>query len=227
MSVRAICDSLRSGTMKTLVVALVCAGVVGGCGAIRMKPVAPQASGDLKPEVEDIDGGLVGLRPGFSPKNYTAIVLTPFKVSGTEIKEDADARLAKDMAAYLQTQLVKKLQTAGIFARVIDATATADVPGNEKALRLDGDITQLTEGSRAMRYFVGFGAGAAKAQIETRLLDVQTRRLELITADRRAAGMGIFGGDGRQFVAESMDQMAEGYVKMLRRLSGSGRPGPR
>ena len=38
----------------------------------------------------------------------------------------------------------------------------------------------------------------------------------MITADRRAAGMVIFGGDGRQFVTESMDQMAGGYVKLLK-----------
>jgi len=183
--------------MRTLVVVLLCAGVVTGCGAHRMSPVAPQAVGDLKHEVEDADGGLVGVRPGFSPKNYTAIVLTPFKVSSTEIKDDEDARLAKDMTAYFQTQLVRKLQAAGIFARVIDATASADVPADEKVLR------------------------------ETRLLDLQAQRVELVTADRRAAGMGIFGGDGRQFVTESMDQMADGYVKMLQRLSGGGRPGPK
>ena len=74
---------------------------------------------------------------------------------------------------------------------------------------------------------MGSGAEAAKAQIETRLLDLQSKRIELITADRRAAGMGIFGGDGRQFVTESMDQMAEGYVKMLKHLASGGRPGPR
>jgi hypothetical protein len=39
--------------------------------------------------------------------------------------------------------------------------------------------------------------------------------------------MGIFGGDGRQFVTESMDQMAEGYVKLLKHLAEGGQPGLR
>ncbi|MBI2494791.1 MAG: DUF4410 domain-containing protein [Candidatus Rokubacteria bacterium] len=212
--------------MKNLIAGLLCAALLGGCGAHRMTPVEPQTAGDLKPEVEDADGGLVGMRPDFAPKTYTAIILLPFKVVSTEIKDDADARFAKDMVAYFQTQLLKKLQAAGLFAKVIDATASATTSG-EKALRLEGDMTKLTEGSQALRYFVGFGAGAAKAQIETRLLDAQSRRIELITADRRAAGMGIFGGDGRQFVTESMDQMAEGYVKLLRHLANGGRPGTR
>lgn len=200
---------------------------LAGCGAHRMPPVNPQSVADLKPDVEDADGGLVGMRADFSPKFYTAIVLTPFKVAAAEIKDDEDARLARDMAAYFQGQLVRRLAAAGIFTRVIDATASSDVPQGAGVLRLEGEMPKLTEGSQALRYFVGFGAGAAKAQIETRLIDVQSQRIQMITADRRAAGMGIFGGDGRQFVTESMDQMAEGYVKLLKHLSAGGQPGKR
>jgi hypothetical protein len=215
--------------MKTLAAIVLSAAVVAGCGAHRMTPVqyGTSAVSDLKPDVEDADGGLVGLRPGFSPKTYTVIVLTPLKVSASEIKDDEDARLAKDMTAYVQAQLLKKLQAAGIFTKVIDATVSAGAPADARSLRLEGEITKLTEGSQALRYFVGFGAGAAKAQIETRLVDAQSGRVELVSADRRAAGMGIFGGDGRQFVTESLDQMTDGYVKMLKHLSGGGRPGPR
>jgi|SRR5437667_6199252 len=210
-----------------LLVGLLCTVLLSGCGALRMTPVAPQAVGDLKPEIEDADGGHVAIRPGFTPKNYTAIVLMPFTIATAEIKDDEDARLAKDMSAYFRAQLLKQLQAAGIFAKVIDASASAALPSGEKTLRLEGDMTKLTEGSQATRYLVGFGAGAAKAQIETRLVDLESRRVELVTADRRAAGMGLFGGDGRQFVTESMDQMAEGYVKLLKHLANGGRPGPR
>jgi curli biogenesis system outer membrane secretion channel CsgG len=94
-------------------------------------------------------------------------------------------------------------------------------------LLVQGEITRLTEGSQALRYFVGFGAGAAKTQIETRVVDVSTGQVQLVTADRRAAGMGIFGGDGRQFVTESLDQITDGFVKLLRHLAAGGRPGPR
>jgi len=192
-----------------------------------MSPVAAQAIGDLRPDVEDADGGLVGMRGGFSLKSYTAIVIVPLTVSASEIKDADDVLLAKDMAAYLQTQLIKNLQAAGIFGKVLDGTASGELPAGSKVLRLEGQITRLTEGSQLERYFIGFGAGAAKAQIETRLLDLQSQRIEMVTADRRAAGLGIFGGDSRQFLTESMDQMAENYVKLLKHLAGGGRPGPR
>ncbi len=208
-----------------LVIGLFLALVLAGCGAQRMTPVGPQAVGGLTPDLEDADGGHVAMRQGFSPKNYTVIILTPFKVAPTEIKDGEDAVLATHMPAQLQAQLRTQLRVAGIFAKVIDASDAA--PAGEKALRLEGDITKLTEGSQAMRYWVGFGAGAAKAQIETRLIDLESAQVQLVTADRRAAGMGAFGGDGREFVVGSINQMAEGYVKLLKHLSNGGRPGPR
>ena len=39
--------------------------------------------------------------------------------------------------------------------------------------------------------------------------------------------MGIGGGDSRQFLTESMDEMADGVVKLLRRLVAGGQPGKR
>jgi hypothetical protein len=213
--------------MKTVVLVLLAALFVGACGAHRMPPVNPQSVADLKPEIEDADGGLVGVRPDFTPRHYAVIVLSPLSVATSEIKDDEDARLAKDMAAYFQAQLVRRLEGAGLFSRVIDASVSTEIPRDVRVLRLEGEMPKLTEGNQALRYFVGFGAGAAKTQIETRLLDVASQQVQMITADRRAAGMGIFGGDGRQFVTESIEQMAEGYVKLLTHLSKGGRPGPR
>jgi uncharacterized protein DUF4410 len=198
-----------------------------GCGAHRMAPVDPRAVGALKPDTEDPDAGLVGIAPGFNVKAYRVIVVEPFPVAPSEIKDDDDTRLAKDMSAYLCTQLVSKLRAGGTFPQVIDGSVMAAPPVGDGVLLLQGDIARLTEGSQALRYFVGFGAGATKAQIETRFLDGQSREVRMVTADRRAAGMGIFGGDSRQFVTESMDQMADGLVKFLRRLGAGGQPAQR
>jgi hypothetical protein len=210
-----------------LVVIVLSTAFFAGCAGLRTAPIAPQTVGDLRPDIEDVDAGLVGMRPDFSPTAYAGIIVSPFKVSPSEIKDDEDARLAKDMIAYLQTQLVQRVGSAGIFTKVIDATATSELPADMKVLSLEGEMTTLTQGSQALRYWVGFGAGAAKAQIETRLVDFQSRRVELITADRREVSVGIFGGDSRQFVTVSLDQMAEAYAKLLRRLSAGGRPGPK
>lgn len=193
-----------------------------GCGAHRMPPVDPRGAGNVTPQVEDADAGLVGIAPGFAFKEYGTIVIEPFAVNKADIKDEDDARLAKDMVAHLHAQLLRRFQGSGV--KVVDATVS-QAPVDARALRLQGEITKLTEGSQALRYWVGFGAGAAKAQIETRFVDVGNGTTWLVTADRRAAGMGIFGGDGRQFVTESIDQMAEGLGKLVRRLAAGGQPG--
>jgi hypothetical protein len=190
-----------------------------------MEPVDPRAVGALKPNIEDSDAGLVGIAPGFNLKAYRVIVVESFLVAPNEIKDEEDARLAKDMSAYLRGRLVSRLRADGTFPEVMDGGLIAEPPAGADVLLLQGDISRLTEGSQALRYFVGFGAGATKAQIETRFLDGPSREVRMITADRRAAGMGIFGGDSRQFLAESMDQMADGLVKFLRRVGSGGQPG--
>lgn len=205
--------------MLMLVVVL---GVLAGCGAHRMPPVDARGAGSVTPQIEDVDAGLVGVAPGFAFKEYGTIVVEPFTVNKTEIKDDDDARLAKDMVAHLHAQLLRRFQGTGV--KVIDATVS-QAAVDARTLRLQGEITKLTEGSQAVRYFVGFGAGAAKAQIETRFVDIGSGTTGLVTADRRAAGMGIFGGDGRQFVTESIDQMAEGLGKLVQRLAAGGQPG--
>ncbi len=96
--------------------------------------------------------------------------------------------------------------------------------GAEKALVLDGEITRLAPGSRALRHFVGFGAGRSKAQTEMRFLDAQSGQSVLVTADRRAAAYGVFGGDSRDHLRESFDDTARDLGKFLLRLSRGEAP---
>ena len=109
-------------------------------------------------------------------------------------------------------------------ARVVNASETDYTPGTEKAVVLDGDITRLAPGSRALRYIVGFGAGRSKAQSETRFLDAQSGRVLMVTADRSVAAYGIFGGDSRDHLRESFDDMARNLGKFLVRLSKGEAP---
>ena len=67
--------------MRETLIGLLLTVSLAGCGAHRMPPVDPQVVGDLKPNIEDADAGLVGMRPDFAPKTYTAIILTDFKVA--------------------------------------------------------------------------------------------------------------------------------------------------
>ena len=215
---------------RSILLGLACLGatlMLTACVSYRATPVDPRSVGPLRPDIEDPDAGLVGIEPAFSLKRYQVIVVERFVVSPSEIKDAEDTKLAKERSAYLQAQLVAKMQADTLLPRVVDAAAGSEAPTGEGVLVLRGEISRLTEGSQALRYLVGFGAGSAKAQVETRLVDARSQQVQLITVDRRTRGGGMFGGDSEEILTDFMDRIADSFVKFLHRLAVGGQPGRR
>ena len=150
--------------------------------------------------------------------------LREFKVTEPELNDAEDRKLAAEMPSFIQGELVRRLRESGLFTRIVNANETDYTPGAEKTLMLEGEITRLAPGSRALRYFVGFGAGRSKTQAETRFVDAQSGQPVLVIADRRVAAYGIFGGDSREHLRESFDDMARDLAKFLIRLSRGEAP---
>jgi len=206
-------DRLAAGAL------IACAVLVTGClGAQQTTAVDPAGAGGLKPDREDKDVGLVGLAPGFDLKGYSILAIDRCAVNDPEVKDDEDRKLAAAMPEYYQAELVRRARETGLFTRVVhlgEASAPAPAPG---LLRLECVITRLAPGSRALRYLVGFGAGRSKAQTEVRFVDVQSGRVVMLVADRRAAAYGVFGGDSEEHLKESFGDMARDLGKFLVRL---------
>jgi hypothetical protein len=201
--------------------------VLGGCfGAYQVSPDSVQAVGSLTPSIEDRDAGLVALAPGLDITTYRVIAVDRFPVTDPAIKDDEDRRRAAEMSTILQNELVRRLRDTGLFSRVVHLAETELRPGPEKTLRLEGVITRLGGGSQVARAFMGlYGAGAARAQAEMRFVDVQSRKPVLVTADRRQATLGLFGGDTKDHWKESFDDMARDLGKFLVRLATGQAPG--
>jgi hypothetical protein len=214
-------------TASRLVAALGTLVLLGGCfGAYQVSPDDVQTVGGLTPSVEDKDAGLVALAPGLDIKTYQVIAVDRFPVTDPAVKDEGDRRTAAEMSTILQNELVRRLRDTGLFTRVVNLSETEFRPGPGKTLRLEGVITRLGEGSQAARALAGlYGAGAARAQAEMRFVDVQSRRPVLVTADRRRATMGIFGGDTKDHWKESFDDMARDLGKFLVRLANGQAPG--
>jgi hypothetical protein len=194
-------------------------------GAYQVSADRPTGAGSLMPTVEDKDAGLVGISSGFDLKAYPVIAVGLFPVTDPSIKDEGDRRLASSMSAFFQSELVRRLRESGVFARVVNLTETPWQPGAEKALRLEGTIPRLGEGSQAARAFFGlYGAGKARAQSNMTFLDAHTSQPVMVTADRRVAQMGFFGGDSKDHLKESFDDMARDLAKFLVRLSRGEAP---
>jgi hypothetical protein len=200
--------------------------LLSGCfGAYQVTADNPLGAGDLKPTREDKDAGLVGIVDGFDLKAYRVVAVGLFPVTDPSVKDDGDRRTAASMAVFFQSELVRRLRESGLFTRVVNLTETPWQPGAEKALRLDGTITRLGEGSQAARALFGlYGAGKARAQSDVTFRDAQTGRPVMVTADRRVAQMGVFGGDSKDHLRESFDDMARDLGKFLVRLSRGDAP---
>ena len=89
---------------------------------------------------------------------------------------------------------------------------------------MEGAITRLGRGSQAMRYLVGYGAGAARAQADMKFVEVPSGKVVMVVADRRIASAGAFGGSDREHLRESFDDMARDLAKFLVRLSKGEAP---
>jgi hypothetical protein len=123
------------------------------------------------------------------------------------------------MPGYFQSEIVSRLAKTKVFARVLNLSEASLNPGPEKALRLTGVITRLAPGSRTLRFFVGYGVGRSKAQLEMRFIDAQSGQVVMVTADRRVAAHGLFGGDSEGHLRESFEEMARDLSRFLQRLA--------
>jgi uncharacterized protein DUF4410 len=214
-------------TLAALLVGLLAA--LSGCGAVQTKAHDVVGASGLQPNQDDKDAGLVGIGPGFQIKDYRVIAVDRFAVAPEDIQDEDDKALAASMPLFLQSELVRRLRDSGLFAKVVNLTEAQFPTGPERALKLEGTITRLTGGSRALRFWIGFGAGRSKAQVETRFVDRQSGRIVLVTADRRVAAVSEalsldYGGDSVGLLKQSFDNMARDLARFLTRLQRGEAP---
>ncbi len=194
-------------------------------GGRRTSPDEPLGVGGLKPALEDKDAGLVGIAPEFNLGSYRVILVDRVSVTDASVKDEADRRLATEVAASFQAEIVRQLRASALFTRVVNLAETEYRPDHEKALKLEGKISRLGEGSWGERHYFGaFGAGRTRAQAEIGFVDVQSGQTVLVTADRRIGSSAVLGVASRDDLKESFDEMARDLVKFLWRLSKGDGP---
>jgi hypothetical protein len=209
--------------------AILAIAVLGpGCyGPYRVSPDDSVGAGGLKPSQSDRDAGRVGVAQGFHLNGYRVAAVAKFPVVDPSIKGDDDRRLADGMSTFLQSELVRRLRESALFDRVVNLSETEDQTGEGKGLKLDGEITRLEEGSQTLRAIFGvYGGGAARVQAETHIADLQSGRVVIVTADRRQATMGIWGGVSENHIRNALDDIARDLTKFLIRLSKGQVPAP-
>ena len=226
---RAATSARRSFWLRVLVVSISVCLSLAACGNVQVKPNEPIGTSSLKPTQEDKQAGLVGIASGFTLRIYRAITVETFPITGKGVSGE-DKEFALLMPMYFQAKLMTELRAAALFEDVKAAQDGTPQPEPGKTLKLQGQITEVSGGSRGLRFWIGFGAGRSRVQVETRLVDAYSGAMLLVTADRRIGVMSEamsldYGGSSQDLLEQTFTDMARDYVRFLQRLAlGQGHP---
>jgi hypothetical protein len=112
-------------------------------------------------------------KPALDLSGYDKVVVLDFTdaTDKSKLKPEELRSYSDTMATAGRTfadLIAQKLRDTGAFQEVVRGTS----PG--KALMISGRITRLTEGSSALRFWVGMGAGSSYFEATTELADAES-----------------------------------------------------
>jgi hypothetical protein len=123
--------------------------------------------------------------------NYTTLVIRDFTANGAEyssVNDDEKAGIAKMMPLLMNTiadSMIAELKAQGAFKKI---SRNKDSGG--KTIVLEGNFSEFNAGSRALKMFVGFGAGKAYLKFKGRLVDGETGKELALFEDRETGYLG-------------------------------------
>ena len=187
--------------------------------------VFAQALGAQAPLRTIEDGALDGIQlfvAALEQAPNRTVVIKPFDAStsdlGTGGKDGKDAR--QQEAKTIQTEgprlladlFVSTQEKSGPFKSVRVLQVDEAVP--DGALVVEGRFVTLDPGSRAKRYFAGFGAGKSSVKVAGTVKDSTGRTLASFE-QRRIGAMGLGGGDSLAKLTSDSRSIGEDIAKFL------------
>lgn len=200
---------------EIVVFSILFVGLVG-CGTWKAAPVqtAPTAGMDMK---SDKDLNSVYLAPGFNFNGYEGLLISLPSTQAVFEKKEIDP---EEMAVYFKSKLTEELKKLGIFKVVADENSpSANTLPRDKLLVMKIVFTEMDPGSRALRYMVGFGAGATKVQVDSEVKNCLTAEVYCRASQRRVGFMGAFGGSSKGFIHDSLEGMAKDIASFVKRVA--------
>jgi hypothetical protein len=149
------------------------------------------------------------------------VVMKPFDTSATDLgtggKDGKEARqkeaqtMQSEGPKVLAERFMATLQ-GGPFKAV--QALKADEPVPDGAIVVEGRFVSMDPGSRAKRYFAGFGAGKSSVAVTGSVKDASGRTLALFE-QRRIGTMGMGGGDSLGKLMSDSRSIGEDVAKFL------------
>lgn len=197
---------------KSLLLLLLAVAVAAPMQARGKKSVStePGKYKEWGPDIDEIE-----IVKSFKLADYKEIEIEPFDTGGVKLPDKDDnsydsARRAladstEDFGAGLNGLLDQKVYLAG------------DKPSKrEGTLLIRAKVTVMDPGSRAARYWAGFGAGAARSEISGEILDAKSGEVLIRFVQQRRSGVGVYGGDYQELMQRNLNTIGEDVAHMLR-----------
>jgi hypothetical protein len=150
------------------------------------------------------------------------IVIRPFDASGANLgtggKDGKEARqkeaqkIQGEGPKMLAERLAATLNESKSFKQVQVAKADDAVPPG--GVVIEGKFVTIDPGSRAKRYFAGFGAGKSSVEVAGTVKDATGRTLATFE-QRRVGAMGVGGGDSLDKLISDSQDIGEDIGKFL------------
>jgi len=178
----------------------------------RKSPTEPGTYRDWKDEIDRVEI----LQP-FRLADYDLVVVEPLDGSRTELPDQDDNAYApiKSVLAHATDPYVSGLaERIGARIEVVEASR-GEADSEARKLILRGTIDRLDPGSQAARYWVGFGAGAAKTEISGELFDPASGKVLVKFNQERRSGVGEFGGDYEELMDRNLAQIGGDVAFLL------------
>lgn len=160
-------------------------------------PTAPGTYEDWNDEIDRVE-----IVETFAAADYSRLVVADFDTSETPLPErdDNSYEPVQEVLADVAGPLIEGLAEAEPGLAV--ERGGGEAPAGAGVLVLRGRVLEMDPGSRAARYWAGFGAGAARTKLEGELVDAASGRVLLRFTQERRSGVGVGGGN---------------YVKLMQR----------
>jgi hypothetical protein len=149
-------------------------------------------------------------------QNYSLLVLEPFDTSTTLLppQDDNAYEPARIVEKNIDGTFSAEMESA-LKGRLEVSSQKSEAIPPEKTLILRGKVVEVHPGSRAERYWVGFGAGHAWVEVSGEFVDAKSNSVLLKFDQKRLASGGQYGGEYLPMLTECSVEIAQDVGEML------------
>jgi hypothetical protein len=195
----------------TLALALLALPVATFAKDKKPAPTTPGKYTEWGGEIDELE-----ILEPFRLAEYSRVAVEPFDTSATPLPDADDNSYAP-----AKNVLARAAQTfvEGFSESLPRPGAAVAEPGKENGpgtLIVRGKVTTMDPGSKAARYWGGFGAGAARTEVSGEVVDGGSGKVLLRFLQERRSGWGLFGGDYEKLMNRNLRTIGEDLAGVLR-----------